>query len=134
MVESKSPYCIKGSSIARCLCFIILGFFTNIFLFLSGGHLLIQRYITFWNARNVIAKAWHVTHSIEQKECRHSLIHQVYSVKQNVLEWLNYHFSRDALKYLSILLRLPIFLKEFTVRSLKNVASYILPFIYCHFL
>lgn len=79
---------------------------------------------------------YNMTHSMKQKEHRQSLIYQIYSVKQNAIELL-YQISGDGLKYLLILLMLPIFLKEFTIqelRGLKNVASYIFPFLYCHFL
>lgn len=61
----------------------------------------------------------------------------VSSVKKNVIEFLDYQIWGDGLKYLLILLRLPILLKEFTIRKLrglKNVSSYIFLFLYCHFL
>lgn len=80
---------------------------------------------------------YNMTYSMKQKEHRQSLIYQIYSVKQNAIELLDYQISGDGLKYLLILLRLPIFLKEFTIqklRGIKNVASYIFPFLYCHFL
>lgn len=71
-----------------------------------------------------------MAYSMKQK-LRQSLIYQIYSVKENAIELLDYQISGDGFKYLLILLRLPIFLKEFTIqklRSLKNVASYIFSF------
>jgi len=72
---------------------------------------------------------------MKQKEHRHSLIHQIYSVKQNAIELLKYQISRDALNYLLILLRLPALLKEFTVQQLRILKMLLLTFcLYGHFL
>lgn len=74
-----------------------------------------------------------MTHSMKQKEHRHSLIYQIYSVKQNAIELLDYQISGDALKYLLILLKLPIFLKELTSQKLRGLKMLLLTF-FCSFI
>lgn len=69
-----------------------------------------------------------MTHSMKKKEYRQSLIYQIYSVKKNAIELLDYQISGDGLKYILILLTLPIFLKEFTIWKLRGLKILLLTF------
>lgn len=69
-----------------------------------------------------------MTHSMKQKEYRQSLIYQIYSVKKNAIKLLDYQISGDGLKYILILLTLPIFLKEFTIQKLRGLKVLLLTF------